>query len=139
MKNQEIKFRQSHRDSVLDRILSEVSTDRDTIQNYALLKEKFRKASIHPDDAALDQYVELNSIVAVKTSFGFRYGLQLVLPEDSDIQSNKLSVLSSLGAAIFGHKEGVTVEWYWEGEREYAEIIKVVKGRANTTKFSFLG
>lgn len=37
--------------------------------------------------------------------------VSLVYPDDADLSAMKLSIFSPIGTAIFGYKEGNTVEW----------------------------
>ncbi|WP_169736032.1 GreA/GreB family elongation factor [Crocinitomix catalasitica] len=69
--------------------------------------------------------IQFNSIVSIKTSFGIKRGLKIVLPEEADISKNKLSVLSPAGAAIFGKKEGDQALWYFNSTSEELTIARV--------------
>lgn len=133
MNYSEIKLRKSQRDNLLFRIMSESPVEQNTVLSYLLLKEKLAKGQLYEDDDLLHNYVELNSLVTVKTSFGYKYGLKIVMPEESNIQMNKLSVLSALGCALLGHKEGDKVKWYFQGEAEFAEIIRVIPLECDVT------
>ncbi|MFD1551702.1 hypothetical protein DNU06_02630 [Putridiphycobacter roseus] len=124
---EKVKLRKEQRNYLLDRVVLEKPVDKDKKKSILLLKEKLEKAALFEGTELTDNYVQLNSIVTIKTSFGFKYGLQIVLPEEADIQSNKLSVFSSVGSAIYGNKEGDTVGWFFLNALEYVEIIKVSK------------
>lgn len=70
--------------------------------------------------------VRLNSIVSVKTSFGTKDGLQIVIPSEADLQRRKLSVMSSMGAAIYGYPEGKKVVWNLPNGAEEITIERVI-------------
>lgn len=128
----EIKLRKHQRDYLIKKLSSEPQLDETTSMSYAILRETLRQGKVVEDDDTLDKIVELNSIVAVKTSFGFKFGLRIVPPEEADLQFNRMSVLSSLGCALYGRKEGDKVRWYFEGKEETAEIVRVIQPREDT-------
>ncbi|NVK66277.1 MAG: GreA/GreB family elongation factor [Flavobacteriales bacterium] len=128
----EIKLRKEQRDYLMEKLSSEPHLDETTTMSYAILRETLQHGILVGDDDSLDKIVEINSIVAVKTSFGFKFGLRIVLPEEADLQFNRMSVLSSLGCALYGRKEGDKVRWYFEGKEETAEIIRVIQPREDT-------
>lgn len=138
MEKIEIRLRKKQRDYLLEIVQSSVQIDETTSWSYSTLRNTLENGVLVDDNDELDKVVEINSTVAVKTSFGFRFGLKLVLPEEGDMQFNKLSVLSSLGCALYGHKEGDKVKWYFEGEEEYAEIIRVTRPRCGRTNPSLM-
>ena len=129
----EIKLRKQQRDYLMEKLSAEPQLDETTSMSYAILQETLNRGRIVGEDDNLDKTVEINSIVAVKTSFGFKFGLHIVLPEEADLQFNRMSVLSSLGCALYGRKEGDKVRWYFEGKEETAEIVRVIQPRKNTT------
>jgi len=129
-------MRRKQRDYLLEMLSTQPQLDETSTKSYALLRESLEQAKIVEDDAVLEKVIELNSIVAVKTSFGFKFGLRIVPPEEADLQFNRMSVLSSLGCAIFGRKEGEKVRWYFEGEEEIAEIVRVIQPREDTLLFT---
>ncbi len=51
--------------------------------------------------------------------------VSLVYPEDADWSANKLSVLSPIGTAILGYKEGDYVEWEVPSGKTQIHIKKV--------------
>jgi regulator of nucleoside diphosphate kinase len=50
----------------------------------------------------------------------------LTFPRDADIDSGKLSVLSPIGTAIFGHSEGDIIEWRVPAGLRRIKIEKVL-------------
>ena len=70
--------------------------------------------------------VRLNSIVSVETSFGRKDGMKLVLPSESNLQKKKLSVMSSMGSALFGYSEGSKVKWNLPNGEETITIVRVI-------------
>ncbi|WP_417580703.1 nucleoside diphosphate kinase regulator [Pelagibacterium sp.] len=59
-----------------------------------------------PDDA-----VRMGSVVSFTTTDGFDRTFQLVFPGEADISSGKVSVLTPIGAALIGLREGQSIPW----------------------------
>ncbi len=55
--------------------------------------------------------VRLGSIVSFTTTDGFNRTFQLVFPGEADITSGKVSVLTPIGAALIGLREGHSTPW----------------------------
>lgn len=72
------------------------------------------------------EVVRLNSIVSVQTSFGRKDGLKIVLPQESNLQKKKLSVMSSMGTALYGYSEGNKVLWNLPNGEELIVIERVI-------------
>jgi regulator of nucleoside diphosphate kinase len=72
------------------------------------------------------EVVRLNSIVSVQTSFGRKDGLKIVLPPESNLQKKKLSVMSSMGSALYGYREGSKVLWNLPNGEELIVIERVI-------------
>lgn len=69
------------------------------------------QAEVRPETEIPDDVVRLHSIVDINTPFGRREGLELVMPADADLKANRLSVMSVMGAALIGYREGATILW----------------------------
>lgn len=55
--------------------------------------------------------VRVCSIVDVGMPAGRKNNLQLVMHADADLKQNKLSVLSVLGSALIGYRQGARIVW----------------------------
>lgn len=95
--------------------------------NQNFLKLKLSESITCERGQTPDKVISLGKMINIKTSFGYKYGLKLVLPADADMRVNKLSILSSLGVALFGAAEGSIISWFRDDEIESVEIIKVLK------------
>jgi len=76
------------------------------------LENEIAKAMIFPPDEIPRYLVTMNTSVRVKdlktaTTLEFT----LVYPEEEDLPSGKVSVLSDIGSAVLGFTVGDTVEW----------------------------
>ena len=95
-------------------------------QSQEKLIQELKHAVVKRNHEMPDSVVRLNSIVSVQTSFGRKDGLQLVLPAESNLQKRKLSVMSSMGLAIFGYREGDKVSWILPNGKEDIIIQRVI-------------
>ena len=59
--------------------------------------------------------------------------LQLVLPHQADLKQNRISILSPLGVALIGFRQGMTVEWTLPGGLKKLQIIRVEKPLRSTS------
>jgi regulator of nucleoside diphosphate kinase len=71
--------------------------------------------------------VRLNSVVTLQTTYGRKDNLELVLPNEADLSKRKLSVLSPMGAALFGYEEGRNVTWKFPNGYENILIERVLR------------
>ena len=108
-------------------IIDESSLNTDEQRKSAMVvRRKLLKNRIESEEQrSCEKVVTLGKIVNVKTYFGQRVGLKIVLPEQADLVSRKLSIFSFIGAAIYGEKEGTVVPWMMDDELELVEITKV--------------
>ena len=72
-----------------------------------------------------EDVIRFDSIVTIMTSFGRKQGLKIVMPAESDISRNRLSVLSPAGSALFGRSTGDVSNWYFNEELEDLTIERV--------------
>ena len=73
-----------------------------------------------------ENIVTINTILVLKNlGNGSRKEYQLVLPDESDTKSEKLSVLSMLGSQILGNKVGSVVKEKSESEK-YFMIERII-------------
>ena len=84
--------------------------------NQNFLKLKLSESITCERGQTPDKVISLGKMINIKTSFGYKYGLKLVLPADADMRVNKLSILSSLGVALFGAAEGSIISWFRDDE-----------------------
>ena len=75
------------------------------------LLDELAEAEVREEDQIPSDVVRLHSIVDISTPAGRREGLKLVMPADADLRTNRLSVMSVMGAALIGFREGSTIVW----------------------------
>ena len=76
----------------------------------ALLSELGR-ADVLAETAMPADVVRIGSIVEFEVDDGRRLKVQLVLPENADINAERISVLTPVGAALIGLSPGQAMEW----------------------------
>lgn len=81
-------------------------------QEAQSLAGELEKAKIVEPQEMPEDIVTMNSkvkITFVKT--GKQMELQIVYPQDADINQNLISIFSPIAAALIGYKVGDTIEW----------------------------
>lgn len=89
------------------------------------LKEELKTAKLieHADEFP-DDVIRLNSIVDISTPFGFMK-IQLVLPEHSNSEQKRISILTPMGSALIGYAEKDKIMWEFPNGTHEVEILKV--------------
>lgn len=78
----------------------------------ALLRREVDRATVLADDRAPGDTVGLNRWVHYTDESGREARrIQLVLPDEADIDEGRVSVLSYVGAGLLGLKEGEGIDW----------------------------
>lgn len=76
------------------------------------LADELSRASIVPDDACAPNVVRIGSTITYREdSTGRERTVTLVLPKDADIDRQRISVLTPIGAALLGLSPSQTIEW----------------------------
>ncbi len=89
------------------------------------LSEEFYNAKIVDEEAMPADVVRLNSRVEVSSGNGWKRKFQLVSPSNSDIKSDKISILTPMGAAVMGYARGDSVSWIFPGGPKTVSIGEV--------------
>lgn len=88
------------------------------------LKNELLTAEIVAEEDFPEGVIRLNSIVDIETPFG-QMKTQLVLPKDSNSNQKKISLLTPMGSALLGYKEGDEVLWSFPSGEQMIKIIRV--------------
>lgn len=93
----------------------------------AMLLEEIERAELHdpetmpPNHAALNSYI---SFVDEKTAQARK--LQLVLPAEANIAEGRISILTPMGAALYGLAAGACISWPdLDGNERPIRIVRV--------------
>ncbi len=90
------------------------------------LREELKIAVIVEDKDFPADVIRLNSVVDVDTPFGLMKA-QLVLPEMSNSEQKKISLLTPMGSALLGYAEGDELMWNFPNGEKLIKILKVYK------------
>lgn len=91
--------------------LAERAIERDLpIGEY--LAEELSRAYVVPDDARADNVVRMGSTVTYREdASGRTRTVTLVYPKDANIDRQRISILTPIGAALIGLSPSQTIEW----------------------------
>ena len=93
----------------------------------AMLLEEIERAELHNPDDMPEGHIKLNSFVTFidERSAQIRE-VQLVLPVDADIGRGRISILTPIGAALYGLAERACISWPdLDGNERPIRILRV--------------
>jgi len=93
----------------------------------AMLLEEIERAELHDSDTMPAGHAGLNSFVSfVDGKTRQMREVQLVLPADANIALGRVSILTPMGAALYGLAAGYSIEWPdLQGSYRRIEIVRV--------------
>lgn len=87
-------------------------TEHDQPVVAAMLLGEIERAELHDPDSMPDGHVMLNSRVTfVDDRTGQAREVQLVMPAHANIAEGRISIMTPMGAALYGLAEGHAIEW----------------------------
>jgi regulator of nucleoside diphosphate kinase len=93
------------------------------------LSYELNRAIVVEDDIVPAGCIRLNSLVKVKELHSNReMEFRIVMPASADINQQKISVLTPMGAALIGLCKGEKVEWKMPAGIKHFEILDVKQG-----------
>lgn len=97
-----------------------------------LLLTELERAELHSVDALPPNTVAMNSVIAyVDERSGTRRTVQLVYPQDADIEAGRISILTPIGAGLIGLAQGDAIDWPdREGQERSLRIVQVQPGKS---------
>ena len=76
--------------------------------------------------------VRIGSIIEFDVDDGRRLKVQLVLPQDADINAGRISVLTPVGAALIGLSPGQAMQWLGnDGKKRLLTVRTVSRPQAD--------
>lgn len=91
------------------------------------LRAELDRATVVPAEAIDGDVVTMNSTVRVRDKTGGRITtLTVVFPEDADPESDRISVVAPLGAALLGYRVGDRVSFNLPSGKRRCEIMEVL-------------
>jgi|HigsolmetaAR201D_1030396.scaffolds.fasta_scaffold01624_2 regulator of nucleoside diphosphate kinase len=106
--------------------LAERAVERDLpVGEY--LVEELSRAQVVPDEDCAENVVRLGSTITYReNSTGRERTVTLVLPKDANIDQQRISVLTPIGAALLGMSPGQSIEWPTPGgDMEMLTVLDV--------------
>jgi regulator of nucleoside diphosphate kinase len=98
----------------------------------AALLSELERADVLPETAMPADVVRIGSIIEFEVDDGRRLKVQLVLPEDADINAGKISVLTPVGAALIGLSPGQAMEWSGnDGKERLLTVLAVSRPQSD--------
>ena len=93
----------------------------------AMLLEEIERAELHAVDEMPAGHIRLNSRIAfIDDKSGRVREVQLVLPPDANIAEGRISILTPMGAALYGLASGACISWPdLEGNERPIRIMRV--------------
>ncbi len=92
-----------------------------------LFRDELGRAIVVSADEVPDDVVRMNSRVTyLDQSSGLQREVELCFPEEADLKSGKISVISPVGIALIGLKAGQEIDWpFPNGESRKLKVVKV--------------
>jgi regulator of nucleoside diphosphate kinase len=93
----------------------------------SMLLEEIERAELHAPDTMPPGHVMLNSKVTfIDDKMRAARTVQLVLPAHANIAEDRISIVTPMGAALYGLAEGNSISWPdLEGHERQIRIVKV--------------
>ncbi|KAA3624421.1 MAG: transcription elongation factor GreAB [Flavobacterium sp.] len=111
----------------LKRILniSGYAGDFETQKSLNRLNEELKNAQIVDEKDIPADVIRFNSRIMVYSESGWERTLQLVIPSEKNAKQDKISILTPMGAALYGYSEGDTIEWDFPSGKQKIKIVSV--------------
>ncbi len=96
-------------------------------QRIQALRDELDKALVLPRESLPAGVVMLGSTVTVlDLDLDEKEHYTLTLPQHANIDQQRLSVLSPLGTALLGYREGDELTWPTPGGSRHLQVVKVI-------------
>jgi regulator of nucleoside diphosphate kinase len=103
-------------------------------QNAEDLFAELKKAKLVSKDEFPSDTVRLNSVVRVKPADKDHVmELMIVLPDKANIKERKISIMSPVGTALIGFRQGENVKWQVPSGKKTFTILEVNNAGVNNT------
>lgn len=125
MENPRLIISAKERELVMTWIIGSTPADITIRESLDKLYAELEQAEVRAEEDLPNDVVRVNSIVTIQSPSGRKEGLQLVMPLESDLKANKLSVFTVMGSALVGYREGTTINWKLPKGEEIIYLEKV--------------
>ena len=115
----------------LKRILniSEYTYDFEVQKSLHRFNDEIKTAHIVDETDMPIDIIRFNSKIKVRSEKGWEKTLQLVIPSEKDLKQDKISILTPMGAALFGYSEGDTLVWDFPTGKQKIKIVEVAQDK----------
>lgn len=115
----------------LKRILniSSYVEDFKTQKSLQRFNEELQQSKILDECDMPEDIVRFNSTITLVTENGWEKTLQIVLPTEKDLKQNKISILTTMGSALFGYSQDDTIIWDFPAGPQQLKIVKVTQAK----------
>ncbi len=112
---------------LLKRLVNLTSYYGDETQQKSIkkLSGELECAQIRDEADVPKDVIRFNTWITIGSEKGWHKRFKLVSPKESDVSSNKISVLAPMGAAVIGYAEGDAVVWDFPTGEQQLSILKV--------------
>jgi len=113
--------------SLIKKMLLQAPQKADSIfaRSVEKLSSELKLAQMLTEDEMPEDIVRLNSIVTIQAPQNKQKTLQIVLPSESNIGQNKISILAPMGLALFGYAKDDSVMWEFPSGMNKIKILQV--------------
>ena len=125
--SQDIFITQEDKNQILTLIDKTEANQKDMIYLRDLERE-VNRAKVIPQEVSSHSFISMNSTVMLLVDDTLEE-VTLVYPEDINLKENKISVLSPMGTAILGLKEGSSIDWRIPNGMIHITVNKVMPQR----------
>ncbi|AXP79356.1 Transcription elongation factor GreA [Mariniflexile rhizosphaerae] len=109
--------------------------DHEIQKSLAKFTEELKTAHILDEAEMPNDVVRLNSIVMVMSDNNWEKTIQIVQPSEKDIKKNKVSILTPMGAALFGYSLNDIIKWDFPTGLKELKIIEVTQQKQEKMLF----
>ena len=98
------------------------------LANNELLGDELSRAIVVPADQVPSDVVRMHSrVIYLDESNGLSREVELSFPEGADLKHGKISILSPVGSALLGLREGQTIDWpFPNGQSRRLKVVSVI-------------
>ncbi len=88
---------------------------------------ELESAQVCDDTDMPKDVIRFNTTLTIGAEKGWRKTFKLVMPNESDVKTDKISILTPMGAAVMGYAEGDSITWEFPAGEQKLTIEKVVQ------------
>ena len=101
------KDREKLQDLINEILLTEV----DGVRHVRALDAEMSLAKVLPSGKVPPDVITMHTEVVLSVGDAEDEAYKLVYPDEADLSSNRISVMSPIGTAILGYREGDVIDW----------------------------